>query len=482
MQDSLKDKAADGVVWKTVERIVSQVVHFAVGIVLARLLNPSDYGTVGLLAIFFAIAGTFQDSGFGMALVQKKNRTQEDFSTVFLFSIAASLIIYTILFFSAPLIANFYNVPILTDITRVSSLSFIISGLTGVQYAKLNIDLNFRFMSIMSIVGLLISAVTGITLAYMGWGVWALVWQGLISSIITGIVIWVSSGWHPSFVFSVKSFRQLFNYGGKLLTSNLINTVYNNLYTLVIGKVFNPATVGQYNRANGYAQMPMNIVNSLSMGVNFPILAKIQDDDERLLRAYTKLMRVPMYVLYPILVGVIVVARPLITVMIGEKWLPCVPMLQILCVGYMFMPLSHTNLNLLFVKGRTDLTLKMEFIKKPVAFLLLFVSIPFGIIWMVAGRAFYSVLVFFYNTYYTKKILNYGWKEQLVALVPIYVNVAIMAVLIWSSMICFENDVIKLSIGIPVGIASYIIVSVLMHDESFYDVKNIILTKFLHRK
>ena len=482
MENRLKDKAVSGALWKTTERVVGQIVHFAVGIVMARLLDPSDYGTVGLLAIFFALASTFQDSGFGTALVQKKDRVKEDYSTVFVFSVIASLFIYVIFFFSAPFIAEFYNVPILTDITRVSALSFIIGGLTSVQYAKLNIDLNFKFMSIMSILGLCISAVTGIVMALGGWGVWALVWQGIISSAITGVVIWFSSGWYPSFVFSKKSFRQLFSFGWKLTTANIITTIYNNLYTLVIGKVFSPTLVGHYNRANGYAQMPMNIVNSLSMGVNFPILAKIQDDNERLRKVYTKLMKVPMYVLYPILIGLIILAEPLVIVLIGEKWLPCVPMLQILCVGYMFMPLSNANLSLILVKGRTDLTLKMELIKKPFAFFILFVSIPFGIIWMVAGRALYSVLVFFYNSYYTKKILNYGWKEQLVALLPIYRNVIIMAIFVYTSISFIDSNPIKLIVGIIVGMASYIATSILLHDESYHEVKNILMTKIIHHK
>ena len=346
---------------------------------LARILSPGDYGIIGMLSIFFALATTFQDSGFGSALIQKKSRTDEDYSTVFFFNIGASWVIYAVLFLTAPYIADFYNTPILTSVTRVSALTFIINGLTGVQLAKLNIELKFKTISIVSILGQIITGIVGIALAYQGWGVWSLVYQGLISSCVVSIVIWLCSGWHPSLIFSKKSFKELFKFGGNMMLSSIINQIYNNIYTIVIGKVFNPTLVGMYNRANSYAHLPANTVMDMALTVNFPILATIQDDDKRLLYAYKKLLRIPFFILYPILTAIIVMAAPLIQIMIGNKWLPCVPMLQILCVSYMFVPLNAVNLNLLYVKGRSDLSLRLEFIKKPLGIAILFASIPFGI-------------------------------------------------------------------------------------------------------
>lgn len=466
--------------WRMFEMIVCQVVAFGIGIVLARLLSPEDYGAVGMLAIFFAVANCFKDCGFGTALVQNKNRTEEDYSTAFIFNVASSFVIYLFFYIAAPYIAAFYNMPILTDITRVSALSFILSGLTGVQYAKLNIDLKFKFRSQMSILGQIISGVTGLTLAYMGYGVWALVLQGLVTSVITGLVLWLNSGWKPKLIFSIVAFKRLWKFGANMLGSGIINTVYNNLYTLVIGKYYNPASVGMYNRANGYASLPANVIMSMSMGVNFPLLAQLQDNRERLISAYERLLKVPIYVLYPMLIGLMVLAEPLVQVMIGDKWLPCVPYIQILCVGYMFYPLNGLNVNLLMVKGRPDLVLKLDYIKKPIGILLLLAAIPFGIIWMMVGKALYSLLVYSMNCYYTQKILDYGFFKQFKVLIPILLNSLLMGAIVFSAVLFFESNVLKLIVGIPVGVLCYATVGWIRRDEALFEIINIVKSK-LHK-
>ena len=264
------------------------------------------------------------------------------------------------------------------------------------------------------------------------------------------------------------------------MLSGLINTIYNNLYTLVIGKVYNPRTVGFYNRANGYAQIPTNLVLSMAVSVNYPILSSAQDDNERLKRAYRKLLRVPLYLHYPVLMGIAVLAAPLIEVMIGDKWLPCVPLLQILCMAGLFIPLTHINLNLLYVKGRSDLVFRLELIKKPLAFLILFASIPLGILWLVAGRVLYSFIGFCINCYYTKKILDYGFVDQIKVLIPVFINTAIMSGLVFVSIMFTENVYLKLCIGIPVGVISYWLMSVITKDESYDDVKEIFKSKIKH--
>lgn len=479
--ESLKDAAVSGAIWRLAERGVTQVVAFIVGIVLARLLDPSDYGITGMLAIFFAIAAVFMDSGFGAALVQKKDRTQADYNTVFVFNIISSVIIYCILFFAAPWIADFYHTPILCAVTRVSSLALIIDGLTGIQYNKLNIDLKFRMRSILSIIGTFVSGVVGVSLAYIGWGVWALVWQGLISSIVLGIVLWCTAGWTPRIQFSRESFLSLFKFGGNMLGSGLINCIYGNLYTLVIGRAYNSTDVGMYNRANNYASLPATLVIDLSTGINFPILSKLQDDNDRLISAYERLLKVPYYVLYPLLVGLIVCAEPLIEIMIGEKWLPCAPYLQILCVGYMFYPLNGFNMNLLYVKGRSDLALKMDLIKKPIGIGLLLVAIPFGITWMMVGKAAYSVIVYAMNCYYTNKLLDYGFTKQIRVLIPIMLSSLFMAAVVWASMFFLPSNVLKLAIGIPVGIVTYIAIGYLKHDESLFEIISIVKSKIMKR-
>ena len=482
MTASLRDKAASGSIWKAIERLVSQVVHFGLGIVLARLLSPSDYGIIGMLAIFIALANTLQDSGFGTALIQKKNRSQEDFSTAFYFNIISSVVVYLLLFFFAPLIADFYKQPILKDVTRVLAISIILNGLIGVQMAWFNIKFKFRFISIVSIIGQIVTGIVGVVLAYNGFGVWALVYQSLAGFVITAVAVWIFSEWRPSFTFSIKSFKSLFAFGGNMLGVGLINVVYNNLYTIVIGKVFSPTLVGMFNRAFSYAQLPASFVMDMAIKVNFPILASIQDDDERLLRAYKKLLRVPFFILYPILVGVIVMAKPLIVVMIGEKWLPCVPMLQLLCVGSMFVPLNAINMNLLYVKGRSDLSLRLEFIKKPLGLVFLFGLIPAGIIWLIAGRAIYSIVVYAINCYYTKKLLNYGLIEQLKILLPILGYVSIMAIACIASTFFIESNYLKIVVGASVAIVTYFGIAQINHDESLHDVIDIIKSKITRKR
>ena len=474
---NLRKNAVSGALWTATEKIMTQVVSFVFGIILARLLDPSDYGVVGMLGIFFAIAGTFMDSGMGSALIRKNDRTDADLSTVFFFNLATAAFFYTLFYITAPWIADFYHMPILKTVMRVVAISLIIGAVTGVQRTVLTINLQFRKQSIISIIGLLVSGVTGITLAYMGYGVWALVFQGIASSVITSAIIWATTSWHPKFIFSKKSFNDLFGFGSKILCSSLINTIYNNLTTLVVGRVYSPADVGYYNRGNGYANLPTQTVQDMALKVNYPILAKLGDDDEALIRAYKKLLSVPMYILYPMLIGLAVLGEPLITIMIGEKWLPCVRIMQVLCVGYMFSPLTHLNLNLLYVKARTDLVLKLELIKKPIAFLLLFASIPFGIIWMVIGKAFYEFIAFSFNCYYTGKILDYGELKQLKVLAPIFLNAFIMGGVVMLVMMPFTNPWVKIAVGFPTGVISYILFSIIIKDQNYEEVKNIIKEK-----
>lgn len=477
LNESLRDKAVSGATWKLIEISVAHVMTFVVELYLARKLAPSDYGLVGMLAIFFALAGVLVDSGFSSALIQRQNRTREDFSTVFVFNIVASISIYLLFVVLAPSIASFYNAPLLKTIIYVSALSFIIRGFTSIHFAKLNIDLRFSTLSKIHLVGHFVAGITGVLLAYFGFGIWALVFQGIASSLITGIVVWICSGLKPSIAFSTKSFKRLFSYGGNMLGSGLINVVYGNLYTLVIGKGFSPAAVGFYNRANGYSSMPSNIVTDIALRVNFPILVKLQDDNERLISAYEKLLKVPFFVLYPILVGIIVCAEPLITVMIGEKWLPCVPYMQILCVGYMFYPLNGFNMNILYAKGRTDISFKLEFIKKPIGLLLLFASLPFGIIWMMVGKALYSVIVYFINCYYTNKIVGYGLVRQVKILMPMIVNSLLMGAIVFLCMSFVSSPAIKLLVGIPVGMVSYYLMAFIRKDDSLSEIMNIVKNK-----
>ena len=476
----LKKKAVSGAAWVTIEKIVRQVVQFVLGVILARILAPSDYGIVGMLAIFMAIANTFIDSGMGSALIQNKDNKDIDYSTVFWFNLATSAIFYVLMFAFSPLIAEFYEMPILKDVTRVVALQLVINALFAVHNTRLAVEFRFREQSIISSLSMIITGTVGIFLAYNGFGVWSLVYQSLSGAIMTGCFTLYVTKWMPKLSFSEQSFNHLFGYGSKLLCSGLINTVYGNLYTLVIGKIFSPTQVGHYNRGNGYASLPIQTFIDVALRVGFPLLSKIQDDDEKLLFFYRKLTSLSLYLLFPFMIGLAVVAEPLIILMIGDKWLPCVRIMQVLCVGYIFWPLSSLNLNLLYVKARTDLVLKLELIKKPIAFSILFLSVPFGITWMIVGKAFYEFIAFSFNCYYTKKILDYGELEQLKELAPNFINATIMGIFVMLAMIPFDSNFVKLAIGVPTGITTYILISIITRNSAYIEVKRILCDRVFH--
>ncbi len=466
MSGSTGSKAAKGMAWTFIDRMSVQLCNFIFGIILARILSPSDYGTVGMLGIFLAVSQSLLDSGFNRALIQKKNRTNTDYSTVFYFNLAISIVLYVILFFASPIIADFYRTPILTEVTRYYTLLIIINALSLVQTAKLTIELNFKLQTIASVISILASGVVGVILAYRGLGVWVLVIQGICAASIRTIVLWTFSHWRPLLVFSKDSFKALFSFGSKLLIGDFIHTIYVNMYTLVIGRAYNAADVGYYNRANGYGAMPYSIFSQVVNKVMFPILSEKQDDNEALLNTYSKLFKVPMFLYVPLMFGLAALAKPLICIMIGEKWLPCVPLLQVLCIGYVFSPMTAINLNLLYVKGRSDISLKLDLIKKPLGIAILLASLSFGLWWMCVGKALYDFTAFAMNCYYTKKLLNYGFMEQLKTVAPILLFSTIMLVSILLINSFITSYWFMLLTGVALGLCVYVVLSVVFKESA----------------
>lgn len=477
MASSLKKQAVSGVAWTSVERFAQQIIQFIIGVAIARVLAPADYGVVGMTAIFFAIANTFIDSGFGSALIQKKNRNEDDYSTCFYFNIIVSVILCGVIYVCSPAIASFYRTPILCDVTRVLSITLVINSLGISQNAKLTAEMKFKAMAVITVSSQLATGVLGLYMAYTGWGVWALVFQQIFGSILRLILIECYTRWIPKWRFSKKSFHHLFSFGSKLLCSSLINTIYDNIYTLVIGRVFSPKEVGYYNRGNQFASLPSQTLLSIFMKVAYPLMAEVQDDAEKLKRAYKKFLRVPLFVLWPLLFGLIALAKPFILLLLGEKWLPCVPLLQVLCIGSFFGPLTHINLNILYVKGRTDLVLKLELIKKPIAFAILFGMIPLGLWWLCLGRAIYEFIAYCFNCYYTQKFINFGFWRQMYYNIPVLTKSGIMGGLCYSCNFIFDNPWLQLFVGIAVGIASYFLMAVITKDETFEDVKQILFKR-----
>lgn len=464
MAYSTRKIAVNGTMWVILERLSVQVCQFIIGIVLARLLAPEDYGVIGMLAIFMAIAQSILDSGFNRALIQKKDRTNVDYSTVFYFNLFVSLIIYIIFYFSASYIAEFYNTPILSDVARVVAVSVVINAFSLVQTAKLTIELNFRLQTLATLSSTILSGALGIIMAYSNYGVWSLVAQTISAALLRTIILICFSHWKPLIVFSTDSFKKLFSFGSKLLIGDVIHTIYSNMYTLVIGKAFNASDVGYYNRSNGFAMLPPSIFGQVINKVMFPVLSERQDDEISLLNAYTKMFRMPMFFFVPFMFLIAALSEPIIITLIGEKWRACIPLMQVLCIGYIFSPLTYMNLNLLYVKGRSDISLKLDLIKKPLGLFLLFASVPLGLWWMCLGKAVYDFMAFVMNCYFTKKLLNYGFFNQLNDIKEIILNSTLMFIIVLSSLALFDSLILQLTIGTIVGISIYVIVAKLYND------------------
>ena len=476
-EQTLKQATTKGLFWSSVERFSNQGVQFVFSIILARLLSPSDYGIIAMVTIFFAVAQSFVDSGFSNALVRKTDRVEEDLSTCFYFNIGVGIIAYIVLFLIAPLVANFYNQPILSPIIRITGLEVMLNSLCVVQQALFTIKIDFKSQAKITLSATVISGIVGILLAYQGYGIWALVWQGVASSIVRMGLLWLMSKWRPRTGFSKSSFNYLFGYGSKLLASGLLDTIYNNIYPIVIGKFYNPAQLGNYSRALGWAQLPSANITSILQRVTFPVLSAIQDDTLRLQNSYRRLLKLSAFIVFPLMMGLAAIASPLIRVILTAKWDGCVLYLQILCFALMLYPIHAINLNLLQVKGRSDLFLRLEIIKKIIGVVILIITIPLGITAMCLGMVFSSIICLIVNTYYTSRFIDVGLLTQLKDLRIILINSLVMGggVYILTSFIDIEG--LKLVMGIVIGFLLYFIGSFYFSKAELQEVISLIKKK-----
>ena len=456
MGDELKNKATQGVFWSAVERYSLQVVQFLLKLVIAHILIPDDYGLIGMIAIFMAVSQIFIDGGFSNALIQKKERSEADYNTVFYINFGISVLIYLILFFCAPLIASFYEQPLLTPITRVYSINLVINSLVAVNKVKLTVDVDFKTLSIISLGAAIISGIAGIGCAYYGMGVWALVVQQLLNSFLNVLLSFYYVKWRPKLMFSMASFHSLFNFGSKLLIASLIHALYENLYNLFIGKKFTSATLGLFTRAQDFTNFAGSNVSAILKRVSFPVLSRIQDDDEHLMSVYKKYIKTATWATFPMLLGLCGIAKPMVLVLLTEKWIGCVPYLQILCFAMLWDCVTQVNLNLLYVKGHSDWVLRLEIIKKSIAFTILFASLGFGMYVICLGKAVYSVIALYLNTYYTKKLFNYGFWKQMKDLLPQLLLSLLMLGCCLVTSYLIPNALIGLISSILVGLVVYL--------------------------
>ncbi len=476
MPDSLKQKTLKGVSWSFVEQILTRGVNFVIGIILARLLSPTDYGLVGMLGIFIAISQLFVDGGLTSALIRTKEPSEKDFSTVYIINLTLSVVFYFLLFFSAPLVANFYNQPMLKPLMRAVAIILIISSVASVQGTLLTIRVDFKTKSLISILSAIISGTTGIVCAYKGLGVWALVAQSIASATAVTVFTLAFVRWIPKLVFSVESFKRLFSYSSKLLAASCISTIYDNVYPLVIGKKFSAADVGVFTRASQFPNMANDTIVGALNRVAFPILSQVQDDNERLLRVYEKYIQLTCFIVFPLLLGLCGCSEPVVRLLLTEKWIACVPLMQIICFSKLLNGVTVINLNLLYVKGRSDLVLRLEFIKKSIAFLILFISMFFNVTVMCYGLVLYAIIAAYLNTFYTNRILGYSFGQQMKSILPYFL---ISLVVLAESLFCsrfFNNDLISILLSLTICPITYALIckwtKVYAYNEAIELIKN----------
>lgn len=474
----MKDKRVAGFSWNFLENLSTQLIQFIVGIVMARLLTPEDYGLIGILMVFITISSVFMDAGFFKAIIQKTDRNQDDFCTVFFFNVATGIAFFALLFVCSPLIADFYNQPILAPLTKVVALQLIINSAILVQRAQFTIAMDFRTQAGIALIAAVLQGICGITMAYNGFGVWAIAWSSVVGAAANCLLFWIKGKWRPSLRFSRQSFRRLFSFGSKLLLSSLLDVTWKNIYPLIIGKRFPAAQLGFYSRANHYVKLPATTFSGVIERVTYPMLCEVQNDKETLHRQFTMLFKLAAFIIFPFMAGLAMLAKPLIVLMITEKWVPCVIYLQILSMGLMLYPIHALNLNLMQVKGRSDLFLKVEVIKKVVDVIVLLITIRLGVKEMCIGLAVASYISWVINAFYTGKLIHVGFLRQVVIVLPSAIYTVIMCLCIYGAKKLMPGMALQLFVGFLVGVAVYIAVTWVTKAEELSFIVTKLRTEF----
>ncbi len=474
MSESLKQKTLKGFLWNGLGTFANRGVTFAFGVVLARLLTPDDYGIIGMITVFTVIADCFISSGFYSALVRKADRTEADKSTVFYFNIVVAFLCYAILFVTAPLIAQFYNQPILTDLVRVIGLTLILGSPCTVHWVTLSVRLDFKTPAKIQFYATLTACAASLYCAWLGWGVWSLVVLSLLRTAGASLLALLIVRWRPRVPFSWKSFRELFGYGSKLLASSLLDTAFNNITPLVIGKFFSSATLGLYSRAQHWAALPSVTMTNMLQNVSFPVLSSLQNEGARLREGYRKFLRMSAFIIFPLMVGISALADPLIRLVLTDKWADCVPILQIICFSLMWYPIHAINLSLLQVKGRSDLFLRLEIYKKIIIAVILAITIPQGIYAMCVGSVVSSILCLSINTHYTGKLIDLGYWRQMTDLTPSLIHSLVMGALAYCVQLATPGLVAKVLAGTASGALYYIGINALCRTAAWKETLHIL--------
>lgn len=474
--ESLRNKAITGVGWSLAENLVTSGVTFLVGVILARLLSPDEFGIIGMITIFIAISNSLIDSGFSTALIRKTDAQSIDYNTVFYFNLISGAILSILLFVSAPYIGIFFNEPSLVLVTRVMSSSVLISSFGIIQYTLLMKKLDFKSQTKISFIASFTSAIVGILMAVEGLGIWSLVGLQLSRQCVNTCLLWLYCKWYPSIVFSKKSFIELFNFGSKLLISGLIDTIYKNIFYVVIGKYYNAAQLGQYTRAEQFNTLfSINLTNIIQR-VSFPVLSSIQNESERMKNVYCYVIKITMLITFACMFGLAAVAKPLIILLIGEKWLTAAGYLQIICFAGMLYPLNAINLNILQVKGRSDIFLKLEIIKKFLAIIPIIAGIMYNIEYLLWGSVVITYISYFLNSYYSEKMIGYSTVNQIKDILPAFLISFVVAFIMWGISFLHMKNIYILLIQCLIGISLAICIYEKIKLKEYIEIKKLIIT------
>lgn len=451
----LASKTKKGLQWSALERFLTQGIQLAITLYLARLLGPTAFGLVGMLAVFIAIANVFVDSGFTSALIRKTDRSENDLVTAFYYNIVMAGLCYFALYISAPLVADFYQQAELQTLLRILGLVVLINAFTLIPRVKLNVAMDFKTQAKISVLSVLISGPTAIILAINGYGVWALVTQTLLNASCATLLFNLFAPWLPHGRITKHAFNYLFGYGSKLLLSGLLDVIYNNLYQIIIGKKFSPAVVGQFTQANQLASVPASTLTGIIQRVTFPLFSQLQDDPDKMANAYRQTLKLSALVIFPLIVALGLIAKPLFTSLLGEQWQGAAALLSVLCLGYMLYPIHSINLNLLQVTGRSDLFLKLEVMKKVIGVTVLLLSIPYGVLAMCLGFTLTSYLALLLNTYYTAKLTHLSQWQQCKDILPIWLAVIFAAAVGYGAGLYFLQSWLQIAVNLSVALLMY---------------------------
>lgn len=475
MSASLRDRTLSGSFWSLADNLAGSGITFLVGLVLARLLSPEEYGVIGIIMIFIAVFNSIVDSGFSNALIRKNDASDTDYNTVFFFNLLISVVLFFVLYFSANAISTFFEIPILVPVTKVMASIVIINAFAIIQRTILVKNIDFKTQTKVSLLASLVSGAVGIGMALIGYGVWSLVGQQISRQLMNSLLLWVFNRWRPGLTISGKSFRELFGFGWKLLVSGLIDTVWKQIYQVVIGKCYSAETLGYYTRAEQFNMIFSSNLTAVVHRVSYPALSKIQDEKERLKQAYRKVIKTTMLVTFPCMLGLAAVAEPMVRVLIGDQWQPCVPYLQIICFSGMLYPLHALNLNMLQVKGRSDVYLILEIVKKTIAVGPILLGIFINIYWMLAGSVFTGFISYYLNGHFSGREIDYPCREQIRDIMPSFVISFTMAIAVYALSFIKISPYVVFPLQFILGFGMMIGMCEILKLSEYQELKNIVV-------